>query len=94
MNGPYPDSIKRRISGRGGHLSNVQTAELLKDVVSNGTKSIVLCHLSERNNAPHIAESEVLLKIDDRFNGDLSISTKNGPEFVHYLGEISPNRIL
>ena len=94
MNGPYPDSIKRRISGRGGHLSNVQTAELLKDVVSNNTKSIVLCHLSERNNAPHIAESEVLLKIDDRFNGDLSISTKNGPEFVHYLGEISPNRIL
>ena len=27
LSGPYPDSIKRRISGRGEHLSNLQTAK-------------------------------------------------------------------
>ena len=76
LSGPYPDSLKRRISGRGGHLSNLQTANILRDVVTASTKSIVLCHLSEKNNAPHIAESEALMKIHDFFEGDLSISRK------------------
>ena len=86
LSGPYPESIKRRISGRGGHLSNLQTAKILEEVVSENTKSIALCHLSEKNNAPHIAESEVLVRIDQYFDGDLTISKKNGPEFVHHLG--------
>ncbi len=93
LNGPYPDSLKRRISGRGGHLSNLQTANILRDVVTASTKSIVLCHLSEKNNAPHIAESEALMKIHDSFDGDLSISGKIGPEFTHRIGENASRRI-
>ena len=67
-------------------MSNLQTAKILEEVVSENTKSIALCHLSEKNNAPHLAESEVLVRIDQRFNGDLAISKKNGPDFVHHLG--------
>ena len=93
LNGPYPDSLKRRISGRGGHLSNLQTANILRDVVTASTKSIVLCHLSEKNNAPHIAESEALMKIHDFFEGDLSISRKKGPEFTHSIGENANKKI-
>ena len=87
MSGPYPPSLKQRISGRGGHLSNEQTADILSEICHPNLSSIVLCHLSEKNNAPHLAESEVLMEIEERFNGDLSISLQDGPEFSHWLGQ-------
>ena len=60
--------------------------ELLDQVVSDVTKSITLTHLSVENNRPHLAESEVLMRIDDRFEGDVSISLQDGPTFSHHLG--------
>ena len=87
MSGPYPPALKRRISGRGGHLSNEQTADILSEICHPNLSSIVLCHLSEKNNAPHLAESEVLMEIEEKFNGDLSISLQDGPEFSHWLGQ-------
>jgi len=84
--GPYPTSLKARISGRGGHLSNQQTAELLAEVLGPQTRSVVLCHLSAKNNAPHLAESETLFRVEN-WNGDLRISTQDGPEFSHWLGQ-------
>jgi hypothetical protein len=94
MRGNYPDSLKRRISGRGGHLSNSQTAEALREIVHPRLRSIVLCHLSESNNLPHVAESEVLMEICDTFNGSLSISKQDGPEFSNWIGQIDSERIL
>lgn len=85
--GPYSSSLKDRIRGPGGHLSNDQTGQLLAEVVSNETKSIVLCHLSSENNKPHLAESTVLYHIDEVFEGDIAISLQNGPEFTHWLGQ-------
>ncbi|HJM68051.1 MAG TPA: MBL fold metallo-hydrolase, partial [Candidatus Thalassarchaeaceae archaeon] len=84
--GPYPAQLKARISGRGGHLSNRQTADMLAEILGSRTKSVVLCHLSEKNNAPHLAESEVLFQ-NENWSGDLRISTQNGPEFSHWLGQ-------
>ncbi len=51
-NGPYPRRLKDRIAGRGGHLSNDQTGQFLSQVVDKNTRSLVLTHLSEKNNAP------------------------------------------
>ena len=87
MTGPYPDNLKRRITGRGGHLSNEQTATILEQVSSPELRSIVLCHLSEKNNAPHLAESETLMRIEGKFDGDLRISRQQGPEFSHWIGD-------
>lgn len=84
--GPYPRGLKERISGRGGHLSNQQTGEFLASVVSKKTRSIVLTHLSERNNLPHLAESTVLYYLDQIFEGDIRISLQDGPEFTHTIG--------
>ena len=81
MQGPYPDSLKRRITGRGGHLSNSQTADILSEILTPDLKTIVLCHLSDKNNAPHIAESEVLMQISDDFEGSIFISGQDGPNF-------------
>tara|TARA_A200000159_G_scaffold160361_1_gene180436 strand:- start:889 stop:1695 length:807 start_codon:yes stop_codon:yes gene_type:complete len=89
----YPESLKRRISGRGGHLSNFQTGKLLSEVMHTKLESIVLCHLSDKNNAPHLAESEVLYHIGDKYNGDIAISRQIGPEFSHYLGQQDEEKI-
>lgn len=55
MNGPYPWDLKKRISGRHGHLPNDGAAETLCDLVSEGVKQAVLAHLSEKNNHPDLA---------------------------------------
>ena len=94
MSGPYPDSLKRRISGRGGHLSNSQAGEVLLRSMNKDLRSIVLCHLSESNNAPHLAESEVLLAIGDEFEGNIAISKQVGPEFSYWTGQEDPSKIL
>jgi len=94
MRGGYPDSLKRRVSGRGGHLSNYQTANALQEIVHPELHSIVLCHLSESNNQPHIAESEVLMGICDSFDGSLSISKQEGPDFSNWIGQSNPERIV
>ncbi|MDC3064325.1 MBL fold metallo-hydrolase [Euryarchaeota archaeon] len=86
MSGPYPSSLKDRITGRGGHLSNLQTGEFLAQVCTDKTRSITLTHLSEMNNAPHLAESTVLFEIDEVFEGDINISLQDGPQFSHFIG--------
>ena len=85
--GPYPYSLKERIRGRGGHLSNSQTGQFLAEVSTKSTRNIVLTHLSEKNNSPHLAESTVLYYISEVFDGDIYISSQNGPEMTHYIGE-------
>lgn len=52
--GPYPAFLKRRIHGPGGHLSNVEAAELL-GAQGRHLKWACLSHLSEQNNRPDIA---------------------------------------
>ena len=97
MNGPYPYSLKNRISGRGGHLSNSQTGQFLAQVCTPATKSISLTHLSEKNNRPHLAESTVLYHIDEVFTGDISISLQDGPERSHYIAkseQVEPSKTL
>ena len=68
-------------------MSNKQTASLLGRLVHDRLDSIVLCHLSADNNAPHLAESEVLCEIGEDFDGVIHISRQEGPEFAQWLGE-------
>ena len=53
--GPYPWPLKQRISGKSGHLSNVQSSQLLRDVLHDELEYVVLAHLSEINNFPELA---------------------------------------
>lgn len=57
--GSYPAYLKKRISSDEGHLSNIQTGEALCRLISEKTKAIVLAHLSNNNNTPGLALSEV-----------------------------------
>jgi phosphoribosyl 1,2-cyclic phosphodiesterase len=54
--GPYPWSVKQRIAGPLGHLSNEQGAALLGSLAARGRlRHVVLAHLSENNNLPELA---------------------------------------
>jgi phosphoribosyl 1,2-cyclic phosphodiesterase len=52
--GPYPESLKRRIRSRRGHLSNVAAAVCLRDIGGH-IGAVILAHLSEINNTPEKA---------------------------------------
>ena len=51
----YPSYLKKRIMGKYGHLSNEEAGFLVKELVKNGTKKILLGHLSKENNTDIIA---------------------------------------
>lgn len=55
INGPYPWPLKQRIRGREGHLSNEDTASLLKELAGRELMHVILAHLSEKNNTPEKA---------------------------------------
>lgn len=55
MKGPYPQFLKKRVSGPRGHLSNEDAGELLKAVAHDKLKHVVLAHLSETNNTAELS---------------------------------------
>ncbi len=60
LSGPYPYELKKRILSSTGHLSNEAAAELACELISSGTKRILLAHLSEENNLPELAYHSLL----------------------------------
>ncbi len=54
QNGPYPESLKRRIRSKHGHLSNPAAAACLRDF-GKDVPQVILAHLSEMNNTPQKA---------------------------------------
>lgn len=61
--GPYPPFLKARIRGKGGHLSNDASAEIVMKAVENGGKRVLLSHLSQENNTPRLAYDTVHRKL-------------------------------
>lgn len=50
-----PPSLKQRIHGRSGHLSNDDAADLLREVRPPNLSALFLAHLSGECNEPHLA---------------------------------------
>lgn len=69
--GGYPQRLKKRISGQGGHLSNDDSASLLKDALQQSghprLRWACLCHLSEDNNCPDVAVQTHRDSLGDEF---------------------------
>ncbi len=79
LNGPYPWPVKQRIRSRTGHLSNEASKNLLKEVQHDRLKYVILAHLSETNNTPQKALSEVGRAITDcQAQLDVAIQDKCG----------------
>jgi len=56
QNGPYPYTLKKRISGEHGHLSNHQALQLFLEYKSTQLSHVFLSHLSKENNSPQLVE--------------------------------------
>lgn len=48
--GPYAPALKSRVKSNLGHLSNLDAANALLDIIGKRTEHILLSHLSENNN--------------------------------------------
>lgn len=53
--GPYPRWLQARIASKTGHLSNHDAGQFARDAVCRTMHHLVLAHLSENCNTPHIA---------------------------------------
>lgn len=71
----YPSSLKRRITGPEGHLSNNTAAQVITTLFNYGLKSAMLGHLSKETNFPELAYHTVLneLQSNNITENDLSL---------------------
>jgi len=63
VNGPYPESLKRRVLGDWGHLDNQQAIALLKKLNTEKLQHLVLAHVSEKNNSHDLVLDSVSMAI-------------------------------
>ena len=75
--GPYPEFLKQRIAGLGGHLSNEESAGLLSRAFARRLKWACLAHLSEQNNEPALALQAHQQMLDGRY--PLHVASRHGP---------------
>ncbi len=64
--GPYPWSVKQRVMGRRGHLSNEVVSDFIRNDLDLSTSTLVLGHLSEHNNHPEIVRSSASRALEGR----------------------------
>lgn len=69
-----PQSLKKRIMGDYGHLSNDDSANYLCDVIGENTKEITLAHLSEEANSQEQALCDLM-----------KVFKKRGVDFDRFL---------
>lgn len=64
--GRYPWSVKQRILGDSGHVSNEDCGLALSEVIDNNTKRVYLAHLSQDNNMKDLARMSVDQVLQER----------------------------
>jgi phosphoribosyl 1,2-cyclic phosphodiesterase len=83
--GTYPYYLKRRILGNYGHLSNERSGQLIKSLLNDHIKGILLGHLSKENNFEELAYETVKLELmENSFTADvrefgLSVAKRDEP---------------
>jgi phosphoribosyl 1,2-cyclic phosphodiesterase len=75
-----PVSLKQRIAGRCGHLSNQDAADLVREVAPPRLKTLLLAHLSQPCNAPHLALESMREALKDINRADVTLATLDQDE--------------
>lgn len=76
-NGPYPAPLQRRIRGSHGHLSNDETADVIRRH-GHHLRHIWLCHLSDKNNTHDKALQNALIAWQEQSGAN----SGNTPEII------------
>ena len=86
---PYPWSLKQRIGGSRGHLSNRLAAELAAELAHPQLGGVLLAHLSEACNESEMALGEVeraLRKV--KFRGRVTVAQQDEPSPWFDVGQL------
>lgn len=84
----YPWPLKQRVKGRKGHLANEDMEDLLAELVHEHLHHVILAHLSEENNAPHIALASARRVLDGTATA-LSVAMQHEPGSVVHLSPVT-----
>jgi phosphoribosyl 1,2-cyclic phosphodiesterase len=74
ISGTYPQTLKDRIMSDTGHQSNEECARAIAEYATPALKHVWLCHLSDENNHPVLAEKTVKMVL-----GEYGIKAGNEP---------------
>ena len=85
--GVYPYSLKRRIMGDRGHLSNERSGQLLGELLHDKFGTVMLGHLSKENNYEELAYEAVRLEVT---SGDNPYKADDFPMYVAKRDTVSP----
>jgi phosphoribosyl 1,2-cyclic phosphodiesterase len=82
--GPYPWSLKERILGPFGHLSNGDVGRLLEKGLGEACRRVVLAHLSRTNNHPELAlqAAEEALERAGRRAVQVTLASPDGTDWI------------
>lgn len=75
----YPYLLKQRISGKNGHLSNIEAGKTLSYLSNYGLNAALLIHLSKENNFPELAYETVNQELPVSNNFSLNIAPRDNP---------------
>jgi len=86
----YPYSLKQRIEGPKGHLSNKMSGQAICNLITSGLKNALLVHLSKENNFPELAhktiEEELFNKNYSLIDINLNIAPRDIPSILYNVG--------
>jgi phosphoribosyl 1,2-cyclic phosphodiesterase len=90
--GDYPWSLKERILGPHGHLANADVGRYLAGALGAECRTVVLAHLSEKNNHPELAlmSAETSLRRAGRRDVRVALTSREGTGWV----EVEAGRAL
>lgn len=91
--GPYPWSVKARIGGSRGHLSNRLAAELATELCHPRLGGVLLAHLSQECNDPELARDRVGERLSlAGYDGLLEAAEQNAPTPFYSVSELLARR--
>lgn len=76
--GPYPPSLRARVGGNFGHLSNDQAAELLGNLPLARIRHLLVAHISAKNNRPELVR-ETLRAVSADIERHLTLADQDRP---------------
>lgn len=86
---PYPWSLKQRIGGSSGHLSNHLAGELALEILHPELGGVLLAHLSQECNEPRLALSAVRSAIRPAgFRGVVAVAGQHEAGPLHDVSEL------
>ncbi len=87
----YPWSVKQRILGDSGHISNEDSGLALSEIISNDTERVYLAHLSQDNNMKDLARMSVDQVLQERgINLDLFDTDPLKPTELFKINQKNP----